>query len=214
MHPIKVAALLKALESGELSYEEGFSLPVNESLWDKKATGLIRETYQLLGGSGEPVHLSQLKFDFKVDRFVFLYDGESHFNRYRLATFKTGIYDAFTFSWMDAYKRLCRTYEKDCLKVGMQERVWIGPPLAVRSFGEPGASGDLSGNGASGWKLNAYNDAQYDLISRLSGYRIIRLPMYENIMVSGSLKRLDQLLARPQDEICAALASWIKRKMV
>ncbi|HLW20982.1 MAG TPA: hypothetical protein VKX33_11675 [Cyclobacteriaceae bacterium] len=214
MHPIKINALLSALNAGEMPYEEDFHLPVNEKLLDKKARELLKEAYQSLGGSGEAVHLHQLKFDFKIDRFLFLYDGESHFNRYRLTTFKTDIYETFTFSWMDAYKRLCRTYEKDCLKVGMQERVWIGPPLALRCFGEPEEAGYLSGNGAPGWKLNAYNDAQYDLISRLSGYKIIRLPMYENIMSSGSLQRLDQLLAKSKEDIAPTICGWLKRKMV
>jgi hypothetical protein len=214
MHPIKVKALHIALESGEISFEEEFSFPINEKLLDEKAVGLLHQAYEALGGIGEAVRLSHLKFDFKIDRFLFLYDGESHFNRYRLNTFKTDLYGSFTYSWVETYKRLCRTFERDCLKVGLQQRVWEGPPLASRCFGEPGEPGDLSGNGAPGWKLNAYNDVQYDLITRLSGYRIIRLPMYENIMVSGSLKRLDQLLGRPPEEVSPAIVSWLKRKMV
>lgn len=203
-----------ALESGEISFEEAFSFPVNDKLLDHKAVGLLHQAYEALGGIGEAVCLSHLKFDFKIDRFLFLYDGESHFNRYRLNTFKTEVYGSFTYSWVETYKRLCRTFERDCLKVGLQQRVWEGPPLASRCFGRPGEAGDLSGDGAPGWKLNAYNDVQYDLITRLSGYKIIRLPMYENIMVSGSLKRLDQLLGRPPEEVSSAIVNWLKRKMV
>lgn len=214
MHHLKIKALLDALEEGGLTFEEESVLPVKQSLLDQKAKNLLSEVYGILGGIHQPVYLSQLKFDFKIDCFLFLYDGEHHFNRYRLNTFKAEIYQLFTFTWMDAYKRLCRTYERDCLKAGMQERVWEGPPLALRCFGAPGEAGDLTENGASGWKLNAYNDVQYDLISRLSGFKIIRLPMYENIMVSGSLKRMDQLLARPQEETKKALANWLKRKLV
>lgn len=214
MHHLKVKALLNALETADVPVEEEFNFAVNPQLWDKRADDLLREVYEELGGIGDPVHLTRLKFDFKLDRFLFLYDGESHFNRYRLNTFKTDIYRQFTFNWVDVYKRLCRNYERDCLKAGMQERIWKGPPLALRCFGHPGEAGDLSGNGASGWKLNAYNDVQYDLISRLSGYKIIRLPMYESIMFSGSLKRLDQLLAKPQEATTKAIVNWLKRKMV
>ncbi|MEX2594254.1 MAG: hypothetical protein WD426_15890 [Anditalea sp.] len=214
MHHLKVKALLNALETAEIPAEEEFVLAVNNKLLDKKADNLLKEVYEVLGGIGEPVHLTQLKFDFKIDRFLFLYDGENHFNRYRLNTFKMDIYQLFTFIWVDAYRRLCRTYERDCLKAGTQERIWEGPPLALRCFGKPGEAGDLSGNGASGWKLNAYNDVQYDMISRLSGYKIIRLPMYENIMISGSLKRIDRLLAKPQEETNIAIVNWLKRKMI
>lgn len=214
MHSIKIKALLNILDSGEVPFELGFSLPVNKRLMDAKAEQLLLEAYQVLGGIGEPVYLPQLKFDFKIGRFLFLYDEESHFNRYRLKTFSTEIYQTFTFSWVDAYKRLCRTYERDCLKVGMQERVWEGPPIAKRCFGDPEEAGDLTGNGATGWKLNAYNDAQYDLITRLSGYKMVRLPMYENLMVSGSLKSINQLLLSPKEETHRAIVNWINRKLV
>lgn len=214
MHSIKIKALLNILDSGEVPFELAFSLPVNKRLMDAKAEQLLLEAYQVLGGIGEPVYLPQLKFDFKIGRFLFLYDEESHFNRYRLKSFSTEIYQTFTFSWVDAYKRLCRTYERDCLKVGMQERVWEGPPIAKRCFGNPEEAGDLTGNGATGWKLNAYNDAQYDLITRLSGYKMVRLPMYENLMVSGSLKSINQLLLSPKETYYPAIINWINRKLV
>src|SRR5690606_24477618 len=106
MHPIKVKALLNAMRAAELDFEEDYILQVNQKLLDQKAVNLLRENYQILGGAGEPIYLPQLKFDFKIDRFLFLYDSEHHFNRYRLGSFKTGIYQLFTFSWLDSYKRL------------------------------------------------------------------------------------------------------------
>ena len=214
MHHLKIKALLNILEAGEVDFDPDFSLEVPRNLLDEKARGFLKEVYDELGGKGDTIYLDKLKFDFKINRFLFLYDGSHHFNRYRLMSLKTKIYDEFTFSWLDSYKRLCRTYEKDCLKGGIQERVWEGPPLASRCFGDAEEPGDLSGNGSPGWKLNAYNDVQYDLISRLSGYKIIRLPMYENIMMSGSLKRLDQLLLTQSPEINKSVVSWLKRKMV
>jgi len=214
MHSIKIKALLNILHAGEVPFEESFMLPVNRKLLDAKAEQLLREAYEVLEGVGEPVYLPQLKFDFKIGRFLFFYDEESHFNRYRLKTFSTAIYQTFSFSWLDSYKRLCRTYERDCLKAGMQERVWEGPPIARRCFGVPEEAGDLTGNGATGWKLNAYNDAQYDLITRLAGYKMIRLPMYENLMVSGSLKSINQLLLSPKEETHRAIVNWINRKLV
>lgn len=214
MHSIKIKTLMNILHAGEVPFEEGFMLPVNKKILDAKAEQLLREVYQELGGTGEPVYLPQLKFDFKVGRFLFLYDEESHFNRYRLKTFSSVIYQTFSFSWVDSYRRLCRTYERDCLKVGMQERIWEGPPIARRCFGNPEEAGDLTGNGATGWKLNAYNDAQYDLITRLSGYKMVRLPMYENLMVSGSLKSINQLLLSPKEETHLAIVNWINRRLV
>ena len=214
MHSIKIKTLLNILHAGEVPFEDEYVLSVNKKLLDPKAEQLLKETYEVLEGIGKPVYLPQLKFDFKIGRFLFLYDEESHFNRYRLKTFSTDIYQTFTFPWVDSYKRLCRTYERDCLKVGMQERVWEGPPIARRCFGTPEGPGDLTGNGATGWKLNAYNDAQYDLITRLSGFKMVRLPMYENLMVSGSLKSINHLLISPKEDTQPAILNWIKRKLV
>jgi len=213
MRRLKVESLLAVLDADELVFEETFHLQVNKNMLDEKAKSLLAEVLEILGGTGDPAYLTSLKFDFKIEDYVFLYDTESHFNRYRLSTFKGEMYRLFNFPWTDAYRRLCRTFERDCLKSGMQERIWEGSALARRCFGEAGEGGDFSENGAPGWKLNAYNDAQYDLVSRLAGYKIIRIPMYENLMLSGSLKRIDQLLVRPGDEAQKAIVNWLKRKM-
>lgn len=214
MHQLKVNNLIKLLLEQDLKLEDPFLLETNPNLLDERAKSMFQDLYKRLGGEGEFICLDNLKFDFKIDRFLFLYDDAVHFNRYRLSSFKSELYDVFTFSWVDAYKRLCRTFEKECLKAGLQERIWDGPPIARKCFGDSEESGDLSGNGSAGWKLNAYNDAQYDLLSRLHGYKIIRLPMYENIMLGGSLKKLDQLLINPKEEYSKGIYNWFMRKMV
>src|SRR5690606_24143635 len=99
-------------------------------------------------------------------------------------------------------------------EVGMQGSIWSGPPIASTCFGAPEEAGDLGGDGALGWKLNAYNDVQYDVITRLSGYKMVRLPMYENLMVSGSLESIKQLLMSPKGETRSAIVNWITRKLV
>ncbi len=213
-HQLKVKKLLEILTEQEIALDEGFVLETNPQLLDEKAKALLNEAYFLLGGEGECIALDRLKFDFKINRFLFIYDDAVHFNRYRLSSFKSDVYNIFTFAWVESYKRLCRTFEKDCLKAGTQERIWNGPPIAEQSFGQAEEPGDLSGNGASGWRLNAYNDVQYDLLTRLHGYKIIRIPMYENIMLGGSLKKIDQLLAQPKTAFHKPISSWILRKMV
>ncbi|WP_215226739.1 DUF7255 family protein [Echinicola shivajiensis] len=214
MHQLKVNNLIKLLLEQDLKLEDPFLLETNPNLLDERAKFMFQDLYNRLGGEGEFIYLDNLKFDFKIDRFLFLYDDAVHFNRYRLTSFKSAIYDVFTFSWVDAYKRLCRTFERECLKAGLQERIWEGPPIANKCFGDSEEAGELSSNGSAGWKLNAYNDAQYDLLSRLHGYKIIRLPMYENIMLGGSLKKLDQLLINPNEEYSKGIYNWFMRKMV
>ncbi|MBW3468066.1 DUF7255 family protein [Arthrospiribacter ruber] len=213
MHHLKVQHLLQVISAEVDDIESEFRLGVNPSYLEGKGELLLKEVFESLNGTGKLPVLEALKFDFKINRFVFIYDDEIHFNRYRLNTLKTGIYDAFSYPWLDAYKRLCRTYEKDCLKAGVQERIWNGPPLAGIVFGKSEENGDLSGNGSAGWKLNAYNDAQYDLISRLHGYKLIRIPQYETLMIGGGLKKLDDLLRNPKEEYQKGIVNWLLRKI-
>lgn len=213
MHPLKIDQFNRILIAGGLEIERNVTIDVQASYLKGKGEQLLLSAFEILGGKGFPPLLEKLRFDGKFQRYVWIYDDEVHFNRYRLQTLKSAIYEAFTFDWLESYKRLCRTYEKECLKTGMQARIWAGPPLAQRVFGTAEVSGDLSGNGASGWKLNAYNDAQYDLLCRLHGYKLIRIPQYEHLMIGGSLKKIDDLLLQPKDEHGNAIAKWMSRKL-
>lgn len=213
MHQIKVQHLLDILHQSALPVDVAFHLDVNFSYLKGKGELLLNAVFEELNGKGNMPILEHLKFDFKINRFLFVYDDAVHFNKYRLSTLKTDIYSTFTFPWVDSYKRLCRTFEKECIKAGLQDRIWNGPPIASRIFGRSEEAGNLSGNGSSGWKLNAYNDVQYDLISRLHGYKLIRIPEYENLMIGGSLKKIDDLLLNPKEEYQKAILNWVSRKV-
>lgn len=213
MHQIKVQSLLKTLDSCDIRYDPDFSLDVGVGLLDRKALEWLQSGYEGLGGEDSAICLSKLRFDFAIDRHLFLIDGAVHFNRYRLLTLKNDLYQVFTFPWAVSYERLCRQQERACLQAGLQERVWNGPPLAAKCFGPSEEYGDLSGNGSAGWKLNAYNDMQYDLISRLHGFRLIRIPVYETIMTGGSLKKIDQLLLNPSQTTMEIIGKWLSRKL-
>jgi hypothetical protein len=214
MHQIKVENLYRILKDSDLQVEPDYQLEVNPNYLKGKGETLLNNIFCEIGGTGKIPLLDKLKFDFKINRHVFIYDDEVHFNRYRLTTLKCSMYEVFTFPWVDAYLRLSRTYEKECLKTGLQERIWNGPPIANKLFGKSEVPGDLSGNGSSGWKLNAYNDAQYDLVSRLHGMKLIRIPLYENLMIGGSLKKIDDLLLHPKEDSQPGILNWFSRKLV
>jgi hypothetical protein len=201
------------LKEAELEFERDFELELYPKFLDAKGKTWLEEIYSNLGGLNESPLLKKLKFDFKINRTLVQYDDELHFNRYRLISFRSDFYRENNVPFLETQKRLCRTYEKDCLKAGMQLRVWNGPPVAKHSFGESNEPGDFSGNGASGWKLLAYNDAQIDIQTRIHGYKLIRLTPYETLMTGGSLKRLDQLLMNPKEEQRKVLLNWFLRKL-
>ena len=200
------------LREGEVDFERDFELELEPKYLDQKGQNWLEEIYEDLGGVGKIPLLEKLKFDFKIGRNLFLYDEEFHFNRYRLISFRSELYFELSFPFLETQKRLCRTYEKECLKVGLQQRIWNGPPIAKHCFGEASEPGDFSGNGAVGWKLAAYNDAQFDLQTRIHGYKLFRITPFETLMTGGSLKRLDQLLINPKEEQRAMLLNWFNRK--
>lgn len=201
------------LKEGEAEFERDFDLEINSTFLDQKGKNWLEEVYSDLGGNGKLILLEKLKIDFKINRNLLLYDDELHFNRYRLSTLKSDLYSDLNFPFAEAYKRLCRTFEKECLKVGYPDRIWNGSPIAKQCFGKPSEQGDFSGNGPTGWKLLAYNDMQYDLQTRIHGYKLIRLNPYETIMTGGSLKRLDQLLINPKEEQRKVIFNWLLRKI-
>ncbi len=201
------------MDAEAFQLEDPCEIKVNPKYLEGKGEELLQQVFENLGGKGLAVRLDSLKFDFRINRFLFLYDDEVHFNRYRLNTFKSDIYDVFSYYWLDSHRRLCRTYERECLKAGLFERIWKGPPLASKIFGRGEFPGELTGNGSPGWKLNAYNDAQYDLISRLHGYKLIRISVYENLMTGGSLKKINDLLLNPKEENHKVISNWLLRKM-
>lgn len=201
------------LKEGGAEYDWQIEQEVNPKFLDSKGKVWIKEIFDELGGKGSFPLLEKLKFDFKIGRHLIIWDEELHFNRYRLATFRSEMYSEWTFPFSESHKRLCRTFEKECLKAGMQQRIWNGAPMAKTVFGEASDSGDFSGNGAIGWKLLAYNDAQYDLQTRLHGYKLVRLSPYETLMTGGSLKRLDQLLINPKEDLRKVIYGWLTRKV-
>jgi hypothetical protein len=200
------------LKEGGAEYDWQTELELNPKFLDSKGKIWLSQLFNELGGKGSVPLLEKLKFDFKLGRNLISWDDELHFNRYRLGTFRSEMYSEWTFGFSESHKRLCRTFEKECLKAGLQQRIWNGPPIAKNVFGEASEPGDFTGNGAIGWKLFAYNDAQYDLQTRIHGYKLIRLSPYETLMTGGSLKRLDQLLVNPKEEQRAMLFNWLMRK--
>ena len=213
MDNLMTRQLLLILKEGGADFDREFELEVNPSFLDLKGKKWLQDCFEELGGVGKMALLEKLKFDFKINRNLCLYDEELHFNRYRLETLKSDLYSELSFPFAESHKRLCRTYEKECLKVGFQERFWNGSPFAKHCFGRASDQGDFSGNGAPGWKLLAYNDIQIDLQTKIHGYRLIRLNPYETLMTGGSLKRLDQLLVNPKEEQRKVIFNWLLRKI-
>ena len=201
------------LQEGGAIYDWQVDFEVQPRYLDARSKSWLSTVLEDLGGKGTFPLFEKVPVDFKFGRTLILWDEELVFNRYRGISFKSELYEEFQFTFLEGHKRLCRTYEKEALKAGMQQRIWEGSPLATRLFGQPSEPGDFHGVGATGWKLLAYNHLQVDLLTRIHGHKLIRLSPYETIMTGGSLKRLDQLLINPKEEQRSMLFAWLMRKI-
>lgn len=84
MHQIKVDHLITILRNSDQNIEHDFHLDVNTNFFKGKGHELLAEIFDSLGGNDYRLPLlDRLKFDFKINRFLFIYDDAVHFNRYR-----------------------------------------------------------------------------------------------------------------------------------
>ncbi len=85
------------LKQGGADYDWQFELEVNPKFLESKGKRWLKEIFEALGGVGAFPLLEKLKFDFKIGRYLILWDDELHFNRYRLSTLKSEMYIEWTF---------------------------------------------------------------------------------------------------------------------
>ena len=52
-------------------------------------------------------------------------DEELHFNRYRLITLNSSIYNSYRYFSIGKYKEYCRLYENKCLSFGKYGNKWM-----------------------------------------------------------------------------------------
>lgn len=213
MSDLMIRHLSSILQEGTVAVEQAVYVPIVSRYLKEKEKGYLNSLVEELGGEGPGPLVQKVTFDFRIDRQCILWDSPLKFNRYRLSTFRSQVYTTFDFSFVSTYKRLCRSKESEALKSGLHQQAWEGSALAKKIFGEADAPGDFYKKGAPGWKFQAYTDAQYDLLARIHGYKLIRLCPYETLMTGGSLKQLGQLLIRPTEDQRAAIFSYIQRKL-
>lgn len=205
--------LRHALEKENWPHKEGF-LPrkthqqITKSPWHP----LLEEVYQELGGQATPPPAS-LHFTAELPGWALMLDTEISFNRYRSITLRSELYDELPSFPINNYRRYCRMYEKDCIKVASAGKLWTNHE-AEKHFGKSEAPGDLGLNGAAGWKLRAYQEFYIDLVQLMLPYKIMRMSVYDQLMVSGKMVKLKELLLSQKSASVALLGKYITRMAI
>lgn len=107
------------LSLGGATFSEG--LHRRPSLDDFKCTFLephVAETYRLLGGVGSIPKVSPGSWDVILHSCVVELDEELHFNRHRLLTLQSPVYDRLPNFPRDRYRTFWRQFESECFKAG------------------------------------------------------------------------------------------------
>jgi hypothetical protein len=180
---------------------------------DLYKAGLLEEIVTIfheLGGIGEELPLRIPEYDLECNNIIFQLDDELQFNRYRNITLRSVIYDHLPDIKIENFKRYGRQFEKECLKAGIREGVWSSRH-SEKYFGPSGEPGDFFGNGSSGWKLMAFQSFIQDVRAYIYQKRIVRIAIYDNLMIEGKLQRLDKILDTSQNTYKKILTNYFSR---
>ncbi len=178
--------------------------------FDKK---IFLETYNGLGGKIEnPEIFFSIPF-MEFGRFCVLLDEPIHFNRYRSRTLRASFYEGLSSFPLMKYRTYSRKHEVECLKVGTSRPYWTNDE-AEKHFGPSQQSGDLGLAGSSGWKMIALKDFTIDLLARQRKIRLLRISVWDDLMVSKNLQKFNDLLMSPGSVESEMILKYIERKVV
>jgi hypothetical protein len=184
-----------------------------KELLDSFDKEMFLDVYRSLGGQKAfPEMVFTMPF-MEFGRFCVLLDEPIHFNRYRAKTLRSVFYENLNSFPLMKYRTYCRKYETECLKAGTSNPFWTNS-LAEQHFGPSQASGDLGLRGSSGWKLTALKDFSIDLIARQRKIRLLRMSVWDDMMVNMSLKKLNDILISPGKQEVDLINKFVERKVV
>ena len=135
----------------------------------------VKSMYKELGGTQEDPPLTFGPWDISTPEFIIELDEENHFNRSRLQTLNSNIYQSIKGFPLEAYKQFCKQYESRCRKFGGYWKSDSSENLFMKS----NDNGCLNGAGSSRWKQRAFYDFLRDITGVISGIPVIRLSIYQ-----------------------------------
>lgn len=209
---IKEKNLLNILQT---RYLENVNVTFVESknLRDTKEEEDLLDVYQSLGGIMKYPEVRLNGYFFETSKFALELDGQLSFNRYRLKTLRSPIYQKFLGVKPEKYRSHCKKYENECIKSGTTSEIWNNKK-AEALFGESEKAGDLGLNGSAGWKLKAFEDFLKDIYSKYAKIKLLRISVWDEVLINGQLKKLGDLLNTPDKKTSEFLLKFIERRVI
>ena len=135
----------------------------------------IVNVYHRLGGILTTIPARVGEYDIDTPNFIIELDEENHFNRYRLSTLQSDVYNDNHNLDVELYKGYCKSYENKCRTYGQ----YASSDSTNKQFGKSVVDGDLEDVNRTRWKQRAFYDYIKDITSLVIGVPIIRISIYE-----------------------------------
>lgn len=171
------------------------------------------EAYHALGAKGMAPEMSLKGYLFENTKFVLELDDRLTYNRYRLKTLRSDIYDSFPGINVERHRIYCNKFENECLKAGSAKGIWTNPESEA-VFGKSEQPGDFGLNGSSGWKRMAMENFLKDLYARYKKLRLLRISVWDEILINKQLVKLVDLLSNPDKKTVEHILNHIERRVI
>jgi hypothetical protein len=173
----------------------------------------MQDAYSDLGGLLDFRHLTAEDLILEFGNFGVVLDEQLQFNRYRLVTLRSGLYQQLTAFPLAKYRIYCRKMENECLKSGKRKPYWTNAE-AEAHFGKAMEPGDLGLNGSPGWKMRAWKALLRDALFTELGIRVVHLSIWDELMVGKQLIRLGDLLLNPNERSLDHFMKYFERRLI
>lgn len=168
----------------------------------------ILSVYRRLGGILPVVPCNLKKGDIVLPDIIVELDEEQHFNRYRLVTLESPLYNKLGKFPLDQYRLFCREHEKACRSDG---KFWTSDPCEIQ-FGKAGERGVLDGQGAPRWKQRAFYDFLKDVSVLIIDTQYVRVSIYDKVKYSGLVKTVDYVIRNQEQDGIEAIKGLIRTR--
>ncbi len=151
------------------------------------------------------VELKDLKVAIKLDTAL-------DFNRFRIHTFRSELYQQLPHFATDKMLMVCKRQETNCMKIGAVQDNWTDA-FSESHFGESELSGDLGGRGSAKWKMRAFQNFLLDLTPLIKNYQMLRINPYETLLIKGKIMKLEELALSRNEQNKKYLMNNLLRKI-
>ncbi len=209
---IKSSNFLSVLSSKYIPTDSPTFIDSNK-LKGTKYEKLFLETYESLGGQEEYPVVTQKGYFFETIKFAIAFDEQLNFNKYRIKTLRSSIYQSFLGIKLEKYRSFCKKYERECLKSGITRENWSSI-TSEHHFGKSEAPGDLGLNGSSGWKYRAFQNFLEDIYAQQSSTKLLRVSIWDEVMINKQICKIGDLLTTPSKETAEHILKYVERRVI